>query len=380
MVVSLACVNIFCALDRWCPFLLPFKFIYSKHNTNSIKVMSNPCFTSNRPFGKIFWLTVQGLRFFVILLSFFQIITVITDWNSNDDFVTLCYYCLQFAAILSNWFCCQALYKFANDICYLTTQRFLLVKIVHSKTDIHSVLVYGFTFAFSGCPVFFGAMPFLGKSFENKTFLHKAVVSVTTALVSTHGTLLFFTPFLLSIIYFESFSFLFDSACKTDMHDDQIAKMCLTKGSCEFFRKALRKYRCIQYMVQCLDIIIRRVCLEILAVGTIVVSWCGYVTVTMYNEFPVFLYISCASVCIAGFLTNTVFITLGARIYNQSVQFKIYWKQKGRTAGKIDSRKLKACPELNLNIGGIENVRKDTSLLIADVFLNCIATLVLMKT
>lgn len=379
MLLSPACVNIFKTADRCFPFLLPFKFIFTYE---SVQVVPNPFFVSNQSLGKTIWHAVQGLRLIVILTSFLQMSTIISCWSSYRDFAGLCYFCTLFSCTLCCWSCAQALFTFSNDICYLTSQRFKLVPIDNDKTGIYSMLVYAFTWSFSGCPVFFAAMPFVVKYFDSKPFLHKVIASVSSSFVSSHGIVTFSTLFLLSIIYVEAFTHMFHLTYKTDKSGDPIKPNFYAfsvRSSSASFQSALRQYRCIQYLIQCMDIIARRVSFEIVAVGTIVVAWCGYVTVTMYNEFPFFLYVSCASICIAGFVTNTAFVTLGASPQTKSVQFKIYWNQAKRKLRKLHRLELKACPELSLNIGGINNVRQETSLLIADTYLNCIATLVLMK-
>lgn len=108
----------------------------------------------------------------------------------------------------------------------------------------------------------------------------------------------------------------------------------------------------------------------------------GFVTVVMSKEFPVFLYISCVSIVLSSFSRNFAFIKLASTPNTKGKEFLVFWKQNEQHKRLTKEEKLKlkaASKEIGWTIGFVKNVKADTSLKLADVFLSCIATLVLMK-
>lgn len=109
--------------------------------------------------------------------------------------------------------------------------------------------------------------------------------------------------------------------------------------------------------------------------GTLVASLCGFVTILMYSQFPLIMYLSCATMFVSSIVTTLVLITLAAIPNSNIEKFRQNWKIRVRR--KQEKVLLMSCPEIGFGIGFLRIIKYGTAFTIIDNIINFTMSLVL---
>lgn len=141
------------------------------------------------------------------------------------------------------------------------------------------------------------------------------------------------------------------------------------------FASDMRLFRTLELLIRIGSEITSDFLLVLLIMGVLMASWSGYAMIRLFDQLPLFLYVSVSFVLPVCLGIDFLFATLGAVPQVNGDRFRLCWKQSW--IGKLERMQLRACPPIGYSMGPIRLVKRRTALTIADVIFNGVATMCL---
>lgn len=161
------------------------------------------------------------------------------------------------------------------------------------------------------------------------------------------------------------------------MHRASTQLLCRSQRNLQSFRTHLKLYRVIYILMQAGNIVVDQFLQCMLIMGIVVGTCSGYISIMLYNELALAIYLL-ASLTFPLFIISMFGITTLAAFPGENGQaFKQLWRWE--LIRKVDRFSLRACPPLGYSFGFVRNCCRNTGLTIANVTLNLVATLTLLK-
>lgn len=151
----------------------------------------------------------------------------------------------------------------------------------------------------------------------------------------------------------------------------------LRRGGMRIFKNQLRLYRVIYILLQIGGGVAGHFAERLIAMGILTASCGGYVFIKLCDDLPIFIY-TIISLCFPLFISCMfLMVTLAATPESNAAKFKQLWKRE--LMNHSDRIRLLACPPLGYCCAFIHNCNRRTALSIANVTVNLVATLTLLK-
>lgn len=362
--------------------------------------------------GYYLWNLVKYTLRFIILFGFIRIFGLVSNWKINKDFEQLFYYstlCLMCIIASAEQYCIDC-HKI--EMCYLVSQRFKLapvpippwenkLRVFHQSGRYHpfELVIYGMSAGFFAVPLIVAGLPFFRTydpinliinfilnhiligpfsvfnellEHDNLKTLKKVFVSFSFGFVASHGCLMYLSSMLVVVTTTLDGATILSRQLYLNYQQRQGARR-IKFGHC------LKLYRILQVLTFIADDF-NKVFLGVMTgVGGLIFSWLAMVIVTMYSQVPVLLYLSCCILCTTSILLGFILSRLAAIPNRNGYRFKEFWREYGRATSRTDKRLLKSCPPIGFALGFIKNVDGHTAMTLADILVNCAATLILTK-
>lgn len=143
------------------------------------------------------------------------------------------------------------------------------------------------------------------------------------------------------------------------------------------FCQCLKLYRIMQILIRMGNQAASEFLQVLLTMGVLLAGSGGYAFIKLYYHLPVLLYLGISFFPPLCLIVNFVLISLAAVPSKNGIRFKHFWRDK--LMKKVNRLQLQSCLSIGYSFGFVANCTKQTALSIADVILNLVATLTLIR-
>lgn len=364
----------------------PYKL---KHYPNSvIKLEINPNFTKSK---RALFIRRSCCTLVVFFNQFvlFRILWLCATYNSaiipasvvEQLILNLQGLCLSALALLFQAVT-QAL---SPQICYLLTQRFLVVPIskphyAHPTVSIADILVYGVSFFVALIPIFSFIVPLKLPYGPLQILFRYLYPEITIAIKVAFGTILSFCTayfagqmlysFLLTIVGLDAIQDFSTNLCDIQQNSPM-----------QTYNEKYREYRILQLILQFVNSVIGNFGLIVAFFGVLLASTCCYCTVKMHGKLPLVAQLVTTGMVVLFFCLDFILGNLAEVPNSSGKNFLRLWTC-GLAPGyefRLGIHQIKSCPDVGYNIGPQMIVEKGTALVIANLAVEWTVNILLLE-
>lgn len=314
----------------------------------------------------------------------FRIMALFRHWKEGNNVEQLCLTTLQFALANMPLGASSILEDKSNDYCFVITECLKLTKfqwLGYPSAKRHLSFLESAVYLFSSgtftTPVLYQITVFvidhhplkLAAQWLHlpKTALSDILIAIFSSVVydcaSVHGTGSFFYVLLGMVSFIEV------------MHT--VSFQLLDRHNVLCFTSKLRLYRIMYILIQTGNGIADRFLQRLVVMGILAASCSGYVIIKLYGELSIMIYLIISAIFPMIMLATFAMVTLAAIPESNAAKFKQLWKWE--LMKRSDLIRLRSCPPMGYCFGFVHNCKRGTALSIADVTVNLVATLTLLR-
>lgn len=395
------------------------------HPESSEMKVEKAFFVKKKSRGRKVWDMNKFLIKLMLALSFGCINFLFANLKRDGKVAQLCFYTLVFALGNLALPSFTVLQDHAKEYCFAMTQIFKLAEFraigYPSRRRLPSVnetIVYlSFLVTVTAIPIMAIVMPFvlsyhpvkmcaevlsgiLGVSLPTSSY-YKIFVKISSSLVygfvATHGagiwlflilsianfaetmqtiSVKLFHPHNHAILMFPIYMTKYHGKRKNSDVEKHI-KMFFSATSASF-SECWRLHQILKILIEAGSSVASQFLQMLVLMGILAAACSGYTALRLYDKLAPSVYF-CLSLIFPMFITiNFVFITLASVPSDHGTKFRQWWKWK--LVRKVDRMRLRACAPIGYTFGFIENCTRKTALSIADVGVNLVASLTLLRS
>ncbi|CAL8136942.1 unnamed protein product [Orchesella dallaii] len=145
------------------------------------------------------------------------------------------------------------------------------------------------------------------------------------------------------------------------------------------YKKQLKQYKILQLLTCFANRTSKDALAVMTAMGALLCASMAYFVIFLYETLPLIMLVACYILLLLAFGVNFVLCSLASRPNSDTDKFREQWKRC--LVSRLARMQLKSCPSVGFAIGfSIKIVKTKTPLTIADVLVNCMATMALLDS